>query len=119
MERTPEIDALHHKLKRELRYRFVVWPILMLFFGVMACLALVRTKYLIVQVLEMELISGASPEFIKLSAIQESISITLGYMIFTVNLFAFVYCLIQLIKPRAEAKIVIAMIQQIDEDRQQ
>lgn len=110
MEAPSEISKLQRKLRKDLRNRFIVWPILMVFFGGMAFLTTVRLQGNMEFIAGLELAPDASPEWIRWSSIQASLPITLSLLLLMVNLLAVGYCLIQLIRPRTEAKLLLAMI---------
>ena len=119
MDTRSEIDLLQRKLRKDLRNRFIVWPILIVFFGGMAFLTSVRLQNNMGIIAEWELAPDASPEWIRWSAIQGNLPITLSLIILTVNLLALGYCVMRLIQPRTEAKLLLALIRENKTSSQQ
>ncbi len=119
MSQKDDIPALARKLRRDLRNRFIVWPVLLVFFGVTSFVTFVRSERSIEMIAEWQLASDASPEWIRWSAIQGSIPITLHLLILTVNLLACGYCLLRFLQPRTEAKLLLAMIERVESSSQQ
>lgn len=109
MNEDTEIARLSQKLRRDLKGRFIVWPVLIILFGSFAFLNYLRIEKNMKIIADWDLAAATSPDMIRWAAIQGIIPITLGFVIIAVNLLACAYCLVQLIRPRTEAHLLLAL----------
>ena len=105
-----KIKLLTSKLKREMRQRFIVWPLLTLYF-IFTTFWNARKAFTHIDIIaDSGVPSDASAEVIRWAAIQGMIPIALSMVLVIFSLSMAAYCIMQLIAPRTEAKLLLLIL---------
>lgn len=111
MKRETVIQKLIVSLRRDLKYRFIVWLALIGFFVFTAWWNAHKALRYIELLAKWQISSDASPEFVRLSAIQAMIPIGISMALFTFSMAMCAYCIMELIRPRTEGKLLLKMLE--------